>query len=335
VDFLLAGVAEEFVVEHDVLPSDGLVEFELDLVYLVPGLHVDEEVGVVEDGVDEQVGRVLDVVDAAGGRLDEHVLGHSALPLLQQHPAVHALPQVEVRSQLVRLVVVNGQRLRCQFLLHHLLVLDHSAVEGGVSGPFGEDGLINVELLLDILILVRLLEVRQEVALHQGLILARDFLGGDSVDAVGVVSDPDEEGAEQDTHIEAVAFLPACDVGGGGDAAGELIRRVELLILYELAEALGALLVVVEFEEAELGGADGGADELVDLALVLGEEEELAVLADVLLELLLELDDVLQHQFLLRCVLLVGHPRPLLVLELTTTLQLLVDHVLPSLEELP
>lgn len=298
-------------------------------------LHVDEEVGVVEDGVDQQVGRVLDVVDAPRRRLDEHVLPHPALPLLQQHPAVHALPQVQVGGQLVRLVVVDRQRLRGQLLLQPPLVLDDGLVEGGVGDAFGEDGLVEVELLPDVLVLVGLAEVGEEVALHEGLVLAGDLLGGDAVDAVGVVADADEEGGEEDAEVEAVALLPAGDVGGGGDALGELVGRVELLVLDELAEALGALLVVVEFEEAELGGADGGADELVDLALVLGEEEELAVLPDVLLELLLELDHMLQHQLLLRRVLPVRHPRRLLLLELPATLQLLVYHVLPPLEELP
>lgn len=90
-DLLLAGVAEELVVQHHVLPGDGLVELKLDLVDLVARLHVDEEVGVVEDGINQQVGTVLDVVDATGGGLDEHVLRDSPLALLQQHPAVHPL----------------------------------------------------------------------------------------------------------------------------------------------------------------------------------------------------------------------------------------------------
>ena len=91
VHFLLSGVAEELVVQHDVLPGDGLVELELDLVDFVAGLHVDEEVGVVEDGVDEQVGTVFDVVDPACRGLNEQVLRHSSLAFLQQHPAMHPL----------------------------------------------------------------------------------------------------------------------------------------------------------------------------------------------------------------------------------------------------
>ena len=102
----------------------------------------------------------------------------------------------------------------------------------------------------------------------------------------------------------------------------------------ELAQPLRALLVVVQFQEAQFGGTDSGADKLVYVALVLGVEEQLSVLTDVLLELLLELDHVLQHQLLLWRVLTVGQTRALLLLELAATFELLVDNVLAALEEL-
>ena len=51
-DFLIASVSEKLVMKHDVLPSDGFVEFELYLIHLVSRLHVDEEICVVEDGID-------------------------------------------------------------------------------------------------------------------------------------------------------------------------------------------------------------------------------------------------------------------------------------------
>lgn len=218
---------------------------------------------------------------------------------------MHPLAQVQVRRQLIGLIVVDGQRLLRQFLLDLQLGLNDGLVEGAVGDAFGEDGLIEVELLLDVLVLIGLLQSRQEVALHQCLILAGDLLGSNAIDAVSIVSDSDEERSQEDGHVEAVALLPPRDIGGTGDALGELIGWVELLVLDELAEPLGALLVVVKLQKSEFGGPDGGADELVDLALVLGEEEELPILADVLLELLLELDDMLQHKFLLGRVLTV------------------------------
>lgn len=59
-------VAEQLIVEHHVLPCHGLVQLELDVLDAVLRLHVDPEVGVVEDGVHQQVRAALSVVDAAG-----------------------------------------------------------------------------------------------------------------------------------------------------------------------------------------------------------------------------------------------------------------------------
>ena len=50
-DLLVTCVPEQLIVQHHVLPSDCLVELKLDLVHLVLGLHVDEKVSVVENGV--------------------------------------------------------------------------------------------------------------------------------------------------------------------------------------------------------------------------------------------------------------------------------------------
>ena len=55
--------------------------------------------------------------------------------------------------------------------------------------------------------------------------------------------------------------MPSGDIGWRGEAFRELIRRVALLVLDELRETFSAFLIVVELKEAELGGADGSADE--------------------------------------------------------------------------
>lgn len=154
VDFFLASVAEEFIMEHDILPSDGFVEFEFDLIYFVARLHVDEEIGVIEDGIDEQVWWVLDIVDPASGWLDEHILCYSTLALLQQHPAMHSLPEIEIRRELIRLVIIDGERLGSEFFLGSFLIFDDSAIEGGMRDAFGEDGLIQIKFFLDIFILI-------------------------------------------------------------------------------------------------------------------------------------------------------------------------------------
>jgi hypothetical protein len=145
VDFLIASVSEKLVVEHHVLPSDGLVEFELNFIHLVSRLHVDEEIGVVEDGIDQEVGRVLNVVNSACGWLDEHVLGHSSLALLQKNPAMHSFSQIEVGGELVRLIIVDSECLCCQLFLEFFVVFDDSAVEGGVRDAFGEYSLVQFD----------------------------------------------------------------------------------------------------------------------------------------------------------------------------------------------
>ena len=183
---------------------------------------------------------------------------------------MNALAKVEIRGEFIRFVVVDGQSSGSKLLFRFLLVLNHRLVKGRVRDSLRKDSLIQIELLLDVLILVRLPEPREEVALHEGLIFAGDLLRRDAVNAVGIVSDSDEEGSQQNAHIEAVSLLPAGYVGGTGYAPGKLIRRVQFLILYELAEPLCALLVVIEFQEAEFGRADSGAYKLIDLALVLG-----------------------------------------------------------------
>jgi hypothetical protein len=203
-----------------------------------------------------------------------------------------------------------------------------------VRDPFGEDGLIKYKLLLNILVLIWLPECRHEIAVHECLVLAGNLLGSDTVDAVGVITHPDEQRGQQHAHIKTVALLPARHVGRTGDALRELIRRVQLLILHKLAQPLRTFLVVVELEETQFGRSDSGANKFVNVAFVFGVEEELTVLTDVLLELLLELDHVLEDQLLLRSVLAVSDARSLLLLELAATFQLLVYHVLTTLEEL-
>jgi len=60
--FFIASVSEKLVVKHHILPGDGFIEFKLNLIDLVFGLHVDEKVCVVKDSINEQVGRILGVV---------------------------------------------------------------------------------------------------------------------------------------------------------------------------------------------------------------------------------------------------------------------------------
>jgi len=72
--------------------------------------------------------------------------------------------------------------------------------------------------------------------------------------------------------------------------------------LHKSTEPLCTLLVIVQLKKSQFGWPDGGADEFIDIALIFRIEEELPLLVKVFMVLLFELDDMLEHQFLLRCV---------------------------------
>jgi hypothetical protein len=163
-----------------------------------------------------------------------------------------------------------------------------------VSNALREDNFINIEFFRHILVLVRLFQSWQKVTLHECLIFARYFLRGDTVDAIGVVSDSDEEGGEKNGHIEAVSLLPPGHIGWTRYAFGEFVRRIQFLILYKLAKSLGALFVVIKLQKSKLGRPDSGAYKFVHFALIFGEEEEFSIFSNVLLELFFELDDMFE-----------------------------------------
>ena len=95
-----------------------------------------------------------------------------------------------------------------------------------MSDSLGEDIFIKVEFFLYVLILVGLSKIWQEVTFHESLVLGCDFFGSDSEDTVGIVANSNEQGTEEDAHIEAVTFLPPGYVGRTGNNSGKLIRRI-------------------------------------------------------------------------------------------------------------
>jgi hypothetical protein len=113
--FVLAIIPEQLIVEHHVFPGHRLVKLKFDILDSVFGLHVDEEVRVVEDGVNEQIWAVFSIVNTASRWLDEQVLLNSSLSFFQQYPAVDSTPQEQIRSEFIRLIIVNSQRLFSHF----------------------------------------------------------------------------------------------------------------------------------------------------------------------------------------------------------------------------
>lgn len=81
-NLFLFDVMEEILLKHDEFPLHCVKHLKLDLVYLVPGLSMNEEVCMIEKGVHQQVRTILDIVDLAGGGLDEQVLSNSPLSFL-------------------------------------------------------------------------------------------------------------------------------------------------------------------------------------------------------------------------------------------------------------
>lgn len=97
---------------------------------------------------------------------------------------------------------------------------------------------------------------------------------------------------------------------------------------------MGAFFVIVQFEEAKFGGANCGADELIDIALVLGVEEELSLFFELEMVVLFKLDNMLEDEFFFGSIFFVGDTWIFLLFELTAALELFVDDWLTPLEEL-
>lgn len=102
----------------------------------------------------------------------------------------------------------------------------------------------------------------------------------------------------------------------------------------EFAEPKGAFLIVIELQEPKFGWSDSGANKFVDIALIFGIEKKLSVLANVLLELFFELNNVLKDEFFLGSIFSVGDSGSVLVFVVMAALQFLIDHIFPLLEVL-
>ena len=61
-NFFISCIPEELVMKHHILPGDCLVELKLYFVDFVFWLHVNEEIGMVKDGIDQKVRAVLCVI---------------------------------------------------------------------------------------------------------------------------------------------------------------------------------------------------------------------------------------------------------------------------------
>lgn len=69
-------------------------------------------------------------------------------------------------------------------------------------------------------------------------------------------------------------MLPVEHVGGGGDVLWKLIRNIQFLVLNKVRDKLGAGLPVIELSERKECRSDSSANELFDLPLIDGGDEE-------------------------------------------------------------
>ena len=125
---LYIGWVERLLLQHYKFPLHSVKHIKFDLINLVFGLGMNEEILVVEERIHQQVRTILYIINLPSRWLNKHILRHIPLPLPQQHPTVQPLPQVQIRSQLVRFVIIYRQGLLSQLLLRPLLVFHHRFV---------------------------------------------------------------------------------------------------------------------------------------------------------------------------------------------------------------
>jgi len=51
--FLLTRIPKQLIMKHHILPSNGFIKLEFDLVHLMARLHVDEKIRMIEDSIDQ------------------------------------------------------------------------------------------------------------------------------------------------------------------------------------------------------------------------------------------------------------------------------------------
>ena len=69
---------------------------------------------------------------------------------------MHSFPQVEIRGELVRLIIINRQGFKGKLFLSSLFVFNYCFIESAVGNSLRKNNFIEVELFLDVLILIRL-----------------------------------------------------------------------------------------------------------------------------------------------------------------------------------
>ena len=144
---------------------------------------------------------------------------------------------------------------------------------------------------------------RVERTRQHRLIPGRDFPRRPAVDHVRLVPVAQQQRAQQDRKVEAIARLPAQRVGRGWNHRREHVGWVQFLVLHVVRQEFAAGFPVVQLLEGQLGRTKGGANELELSELVLWSQEQGPVGTVGGAELRLPGEDVLEDQLLLGRVL--------------------------------
>lgn len=296
---------EVFLDVDDAVPGFFVVEVPVDFVEVFVLEHVEEVVAVVEDRDDFLVGRVVHIEARAGRGFDEEVLVLVvAVAAFDEDPAVVAAALVLV------LVLEVGHVVRPDVLLLGALLLRARLALGLLLLAEGRALVVGLLLHLEVLHLLVALRVRLVVgvvlvgeldpgvdlggaavvllaqpagAVHERGVARGDGFGRVAVDAVGLVAVADEDGDKQDAHVEAVTLLPAEHARRRGDVLGQLVRRVERLVVDQLRDVLRTRVPVLELRHRGEGRPDRRAHELRVVALVQRRQQHLADVAFVVL----------------------------------------------------
>jgi hypothetical protein len=82
-NLLVSCISKQFVMEHNILPGDCFIKLKLDLVYFVLRLHMNKEVGMIENCIHQKIGAFFYVVYFTSRRLYKLILGDSSLSFFE------------------------------------------------------------------------------------------------------------------------------------------------------------------------------------------------------------------------------------------------------------
>lgn len=82
-DLFISSVSKQFIMKHNILPSNCFIKLELNLINFMFRLHMNKEVSMVKNSVNEQVRRIFSVINFSCWRLNEFILKDTSFSLFK------------------------------------------------------------------------------------------------------------------------------------------------------------------------------------------------------------------------------------------------------------